>query len=170
MVCQKCKQKEASVFVSKIINNQKSEVYLCDNCAKVESDFEAINIGNMFDFNIGDLLDQMMFEKNDYPVIEVKTCPNCGMTLNEFSKIGKLGCSNCYNTFSNELLPLFKRIHGSTTHNGKLPIGTEHYIIAKREIEELKVKLGDSIASERYEDAAKYRDRIKELEIKQKEA
>ena len=41
-----------------------------------------------------------------------KQCEKCGMTLDEFLKAGKVGCSNCYTAFDEKLNPLIRRLQG----------------------------------------------------------
>ena len=110
-------------------------------------------------------------------------CHTCGMTYNDFRKIGKLGCSDCYAAFRNVLLPLLKSIHGSTHHTGKEPLkvtpipqAEEKDSVVSRQpqkvklpnkanrIAELRIRLKKAIGAEEYEQAAILRDRIHALE------
>ncbi|MDO8686415.1 MAG: UvrB/UvrC motif-containing protein [Clostridiales bacterium] len=94
-------------------------------------------------------------------------CDNCGLGLVGFQKTGKLGCSNCYNTFGELLRPLLKRLHcNNLEYNGKLPGKLSSAIIASREITKLKDELGRTILNEEYEKAAILRDKIREMEGK----
>ncbi len=34
MLCQKCNKNKASVYYNKIVNGEKTEMYLCSECAK----------------------------------------------------------------------------------------------------------------------------------------
>ena len=70
----------------------------------------------------------------------------------------------CYETFRESLFPLLRKIHGSTHHVGKFPKEVESDILIERKIRELKHRLTRAIKLEEYEEAAKIRDRIKELE------
>lgn len=58
----------------------------------------------------------------------------------------------------------FKKIQPSNEHTGKVPKRLEPLIAAKREIEILKKELKEAIKQEKYEEAAKLRDAIKDLE------
>lgn len=71
--------------------------------------------------------------------------------LRRFQKIGRLGCSFCYDAFAEELNPLMRRIHGSTEHRGKIPKKAGGKMRVKREIEELKYQLEKAIKEEAYE-------------------
>ena len=34
MMCQECQMRPATVHITKIVNNQKSQIHLCEECAK----------------------------------------------------------------------------------------------------------------------------------------
>ena len=90
------------------------------------------------------------------------------------------GCSNCYAAFGSYLIPLLRRIHGSAIHTGKLPAGKFPSGVVKTEplkkvqiktrakstLSDLKDELQEAIRLENFEQAAKLRDKIRELEKK----
>ena len=41
---------------------------------------------------------------------QVKSCPDCGMTIADYKKATLLGCPQCYETFSSELDGVIKRV------------------------------------------------------------
>ena len=51
---------------------------------------------------------------------EIK-CARCGFTQADFKKAGRLGCPECYQTFSEALEGLLKTMHKGTRHVGKAP-------------------------------------------------
>lgn len=162
MLCQECKKNPATVHMTKIINNNKTEIHLCETCASKKEDF------NWFTpFSINDLLTSFldpiklsMAKEQPAPI----KCENCGMDYNQFKKTGRLGCANCYKAFQKELYPVIKRIQGGSHHTGKVPQKQEARIKTNREIEDLKYKLDESVKKEAFEEAATLRDRIRELE------
>jgi len=97
-------------------------------------------------------------------VQEGLVCQKCGMSYDEFQKVGKLGCSGCYETFGNRLKPILKRLHGSVEHSGKVPVKISKTLRTSKEIEELKGLLSKAVQNEEYEKAAEIRDRIKAIE------
>jgi len=107
----------------------------------------------------------------------VLKCGHCGLTYEDFRKIGRLGCSECYASFVKYLAPLLKRIHGASAHTGKFPPGQipegprpqKTKMTRDANIDELKAGLQQAIVTEEFEDAARLRDKIKELEQKAKE-
>ena len=161
MLCELCKQTQATVHLTEIVNDQMTELHLCEACAnqkgaQVESHF-----------GLSDLLSGLAgFSKTEEPEeVTTKTCPTCGMSYEDFRKVGRLGCAECYSTFKRNLGSLLKRIHGSPIHVGKSPIRLiKPAKVAKTEVAEIKRKLERAIENEEFEEAAKLRDQIRQLE------
>lgn len=166
MKCQNCNSKEANVHVTKLINGVKSEMHLCEDCAKHKQEFSisTVNFGFPMSFqNIVDGLFEVMGAPKQH-INEVSRCSVCGMSFEDFRSVGKVGCSNCYETFSANMLPLIKRVHGNISHTGKIPKRTGGLIKFKRDVEKLKEELKLLVANEEYEKAANIRDEIRTLE------
>jgi protein arginine kinase activator len=162
MLCDICGKHPATVHLTEIIDDQMSELHLCEECARQKSaQMEQ-------QFGLSDLLAGMVeTEKStkEAEIVSIK-CPNCGLTYADFKKIGRLGCGECYSAFKKYLAPLLKRIHGSNQHLGKSP-KVARAAKKKPDIQELRYKLQKAIEMEAFEEAAKLRDQIKELERKQ---
>jgi protein arginine kinase activator len=90
-------------------------------------------------------------------------CESCGLSYSQFSKLGRFGCSDCYRHFETRLEPLFRRVHGHTSHIGKIPNRTAGQLKIKRELADLKKQMQFHIERQEFEQAANIRDRIKEL-------
>ncbi len=181
MKCQNCGENEANVRYTQIINGVKKELALCDECSKklgIQSlDF---NIPINFSSFLGDFIEEAdSFFPSFVQKNELK-CDKCGMTYDEFIKLGKFGCSNCYEVFENKIDNMLKNIHGTNVHQGKRYKLKEGNIIPntieqkekdkkteneQNELNKLEQELKTAIQEERYEDAAIIRDKIK----KQKE-
>ncbi|MGE5328723.1 MAG: UvrB/UvrC motif-containing protein [Deltaproteobacteria bacterium] len=163
MLCQQCNQKPANVQITQTINNQKSVIYLCEACASIKQD-SLID----YQFDMGNILTSIMeniYGLSQKPVKErILCCSNCGMSFEEFKNNGKFGCANCYTEFESRLIPIFRRLHGSSTHNGKVPSKKNSGKMAEKELLGLKSMLEESIKNEEFEKAAEIRDRIKLLE------
>ena len=159
MLCEKCKKNQATTYIKTIINGKYSEKHLCSECYKEENDFAG-------GFSVGDMFSSM-FGDSHYSGLQngVTHCPLCGSSINDISNTGKAGCPECYKTFRKQLLPFIKRVHGSVSHTGKslnkLPVSEN---TEKSELQKLKEQLQVLISEEKFEEAAKVRDRIKELE------
>lgn len=163
MLCDICGKNPATVHLTEIVNDEMNELHLCEECARQKS------IQMEQQFGLADLLAGLAgFEKpvQEKEVVSLK-CANCGLTYSDFKKIGRLGCGECYKTFKKYLGPLLKKIHGSNQHLGKTPVKAAR--VSKKEISvaALRQQLQAAIEDEAFEEAAKLRDQIKELESKQ---
>lgn len=162
MLCDICAKNQATVHLTEIIDNQMNELHLCEECAREKSSQMEQQFG------LSDLLAGMVeFEKptkeKDLEVTALK-CANCGLTYADFKKIGRLGCGECYTAFKKYLGPLLKRIHGSSLHLGKSPVKVTKVLKKRIDVQDLRQKLQRAIEMEAFEEAAKIRDQIKELE------
>jgi len=105
------------------------------------------------------------YDKDESTVL---VCENCGTTLDEFAKTGKLGCANCYKVFSTSIMPVLKGIHMNVVHTGKHPGERVRVDVAKETAKNKKVtlqrELKSAISTENFEEAAKIRDEIAVLE------
>jgi len=160
MVCDICGKKPATVHLTEIIDEQMNELHLCEECAHQKSaQMEQ-------QFGLSDLLGGLAeFEKPHLgkEVVSLK-CAKCGLAFSDFKKIGRLGCAECYKTFRKYLGPLLKRIHGSSIHYGKSPTKGVKPVRKKTDIQELRLRLQKAVEVEAFEEAARIRDQIKELE------
>ena len=165
MLCQECGREEANVFITKIINGKKTELHLCERCAraKEELDFSfepQFTLHNLF----GGLLNESMRGSREAMRTAKAQCSACALTFAQFSQIGRLGCSDCFGAFGEKLQPLLRRIHGSSRHTGKVPRRSRSAVRFIRELERLKEELQRKVQSEEFEEAAKLRDRVRALE------
>ncbi|WP_040953162.1 UvrB/UvrC motif-containing protein [Gorillibacterium massiliense] len=164
MLCQECGKRPSTLHFTKIIGGEKTEFHLCESCAREKGELIP---GTQNGFSIHNLLSGLLhYEPSDVGTAKPKAerCEECGLTYAQFSKLGRFGCSSCYRYFSERLDPLFRRVHGSTTHIGKVPKRSGGILQQKRDLEELKKDLAGFIEREEFEQAAKTRDRIRELE------
>ena len=179
MLCENCNENEANVRYTQIVNGVKKEMMLCDKCAK------KFGIGNM-DFHLELPIDFSNFFGellNDYdndgfmPEIAMPktlTCDKCGISFEDFIESGKFGCDHCYDVFEERIDPILKRMHGNNRYNGRKAKTISANNITEKQnanskVDILKAELKQKIKEERYEEAAKIRDEIKQLENKKEE-
>ncbi|NOU92847.1 hypothetical protein GC093_06320 [Paenibacillus sp. LMG 31456] len=167
MLCQECGKKQATLHFTKILNGEKTEFHICESCAREKGELIP---GTPNGFSIHNLLSGLLDFDPSHGTLTPKSqpgrCEQCGLTYSQFSKVGRFGCSSCYKHFEDKLDPLFKRVHGNTFHTGKVPKRSGGLIQHKREIETLKKELLLRIQGEEFEEAAKLRDEIRQLEKK----
>lgn len=171
MLCDKCNKNEAKIYYTEIINGEKTEQHLCEDCA---TEYTSFQMGtSITELTLGSLLSTILgnyYVTNAHDLERTETelhCDGCGMTYSEFMRIGKFGCEMCYDSFQKVLEKSIKNIQGSDTHTGKKPKGfetkTEKLVKELPEIDKLSIKLQDAIEKEEFEEAAKLRDKIREL-------
>lgn len=163
MLCEKCCKNPATTHIKTAINGKFTELSLCGYCA-AEAGYNSF-AGSTFSGILASMLGQSLKSSSS---VTARRCQCCGAAFADIAESGKVGCANCYNEFGEELLPYLKRIHGSVHHNGKNP-GNNQLIIKDKSntVSELKVKLANLVAAEKYEEAAVVRDEIKKLEGKE---
>ncbi|MBI4244959.1 MAG: UvrB/UvrC motif-containing protein [Planctomycetes bacterium] len=158
MMCQICNDYPATIHITEIINDNKTELHICAECGKQKG-----IIGKKITFSLGDLVSGIIEEKTNVKTdeLQVKKCSFCKMTFEKMRKIAKLGCVHDIGVFGEWLEPFIEKIHGSSQHVGKTPkqINQE----AKKDIElaKLKKELQEAVKKEDYESAARLRDKIK---------
>ena len=175
MLCQNCEKNEANIRYTQIINGVKKEIALCSDCAR-KLGIDDLRMPINFNSFLGDFFNDYA-ETEFLPMLQTTElkCKTCGMTYNDFINTGVFGCSNCYDVFSNPIDSLLKNLHGTSKHIGRGPKGKaeklnvenvdnkkeEKKTESKKEM--LERELEKAIKEERYEDAAKIRDELKEM-------
>ena len=159
MKCDVCKEAEATVHLTQIVGGAMHKMDLCEPCAKVKGVSDpAVS-----------LVDLMMgLGQSDDPVATAAAkelrCHNCGMTQSDFKRVGRLGCSHCYGTFAEILVPLLRGMHKGEQHVGKRPSRYAENLAAAEQIKLLRCDLEQAVKVENFEAAADLRDRIRKLE------
>ncbi|MFO7273884.1 MAG: UvrB/UvrC motif-containing protein [Bacillota bacterium] len=166
MRCERCGQREATVHQTVVTNGQKQESHLCVECAREVGAFPDFSFPNLsVQQLLSSFLGQTLPGAGSSPALKPEpTCRHCGMTYSQFAQSGMLGCPRCYQELEQQLMPLIKRIQGTTTHSGKVPKRTGGLARKRRDLKLLKAQLQRAVESERYEEAAKLRDQIRALE------
>ena len=155
MKCQRC-PKQATLHITEVLGEDRfDEVHLCEDCAKKylyepQQKKQAAKAGAA--------------ELAETDEGTGAKCPACGISFVEFRNHGRFGCAHDYDAFKAELLPLMESVHGDTRHAGKAPRRLPRAKGAQLELAQLRRKLQQLISEENYEEAARVRDRIKELE------
>jgi protein arginine kinase activator len=159
MKCEICKQNEATVHFKQVSNGAVKEMYVCKECA-AENGFDVQSPMALTDFLFGVGMPQPVDSEGDD-----KACPSCRLKRSEYRKNSRLGCEWCYETFVDELSPLITAMHKGSRHVGKVPAAER----VSAEIAALQQAMQRAVAAEDFEEAARLRDRIKDLMPAQQE-
>lgn len=153
MKCQKC-TKAATMHITEVHPGDRfEELHLCEECAQ-KAIFEAPKKAPKIELT--DELEEFAPARS--------ACSICGIKFVEFRNSGRLGCPHDYLEFREELMPLLENIHGETRHAGKSPRRQPVANAANGELLQLRKQLQIAVSREAYEEAARIRDRIRQLE------
>ncbi len=169
MICPNCGKNEVTVHYTEFVDGKMVEYHLCEACAR-EKGFALTPSDAMAELISSLAASPHSAEDEDL------ACPHCGLTLKELREGGRLGCGECYRTFSANLAPLLKALHRGDRHVGKIPVaGAPARPAGKgkassRTVEDLRSRIArlkkeveKAVAAEDYEKAARLRDRIAAL-------
>ncbi len=172
--CQKCQKEAASVHVTEIAKEGgKVEHHLCEECAK-DHGMPVLQSPSVFA-----LFKELMDKTNTVTRSRDRQCPQCGMTFGEFKAKGRFGCAHDYEVFLSRVIPLLERVHGASEHVGEAdaaapapaaetaeapPAARATAHETSGELKRLRRDLQRVIKNEEYEEAARIRDRIQQIE------
>jgi protein arginine kinase activator len=165
MSCEQCREREAVIHLTQIVNEQVTTLHLCERCAAekgVESPGAAPKtpLGTFLAAMGRELPEQTPAPKT------ADTCGRCGGSLQDFRESGRLGCSECYRSFEIPLRDLLRRLHGSTHHMGeRYSDGVGSAPPRERPpAADLREQLRVAVETENFELAAELRDRLRVME------
>jgi protein arginine kinase activator len=166
MKCDYC-DKKATVFLTQLAEGQMKKVCLCDSCADERGVTDPTGF-SLADMLLGELpgapIGIVPAKRRGAGSAQAKACPQCGFSFEDFQKVRRFGCGECYRVFSDELAPMLRGMHKGLSHIGKVPEGLMETHFRNQKLEELRARLEQAIASESYEDAADLRDEIRTLD------
>jgi len=155
MKCQRC-PKAAALHITEIhTEDQVEELHLCEECAQkyLYEPGPAKSTG----------ITTAAAESDEAGGVSHE-CDVCGIKFVDFRNSGRLGCPNDYALFREELLPLLENIHGETKHVGKTPRRRPQNQQKQAELMALRKQLVHAVNKEDYEEAARLRDLIRQVE------
>jgi protein arginine kinase activator len=156
---------EATVHLTQIVDGKMSSANFCEHCAKEKGITDPTGY-QLAEFLMG--AGGQKKGKGTETGEDALACPECGFTRAHLKKIGRLGCPECYRTFADDLDNMLRAMHKGTRHIGKspgltlAPVATQAQL--KKRLGDLKQAIEKAVAEERYEDAARLRDEMKEME------
>ncbi len=180
MQCDYCDNK-ATVFFTQIIDGNSKKSCLCEECATQHGviDPDGFLLGNVDpeadpksakDAGKGSKIEVPMagvtieLPTNIQPTLKSSgICPGCGFAFDDLKKTGRLGCSQCYQFFRNEIRHNLGGMHKGTSHTGRVPKGMLEAFEQRQHLEQLQQEMEEAIDAENYEKAAALRDQISQL-------
>lgn len=163
MLCDVCRELDASVHLTKVVQGEVTLEHLCARCA-AERGIET-TVTTPPKNVMGEFLHAVQQQAATVDKTDATRCTFCTMTLKDFRATGRLGCAHCYDTFEPSLRELLRRVHGSSQHVGRKYMPPAPELLERATtIGELRDRLRRAIANEDFENAASLRDKIKGYE------
>ena len=157
MQCQIC-NKPATVHLTEIVNGEKIERHLCEQCAQNEGITIKTHVP------LDELLNNIVSAQEQADELADLCCPQCNLSWAEFRKAGQLGCPNDYLAFERPLRSLIERAHeGAHIHVGRIPRHANSTTSSQVKLRRLRQDLQKAVEQEDYENAARLRDEIQNL-------
>src|SRR5207244_794728 len=112
MLCDNCKERDAVINLTQVEHDTKVTLHLCEQCAQQKG----VETGaSVLKTPLGGFLQGMIGKGgNVLPTpADGLRCAACGSTLKDFRESGRLGCSQCYDSFAPHLRDLLRRLDAS---------------------------------------------------------
>ncbi|MFN8574942.1 MAG: UvrB/UvrC motif-containing protein [Gemmatimonadaceae bacterium] len=161
MICDVCREGEATVQLTHVVKGDVTLLHLCSRCAAERGvETTVVPPKNL----IGEFLHSVQQQAAAQP-IEATACSFCGMTLRDFRSTGRLGCARCYQAFEGPLRELLRRVHHSAKHVGRGYHPPAPDVLQRAStLGELRDQLRRAIENEEFELAASLRDKLRVME------
>ncbi|MGL5720809.1 MAG: UvrB/UvrC motif-containing protein [Brevinema sp.] len=108
-------------------------------------------------------LQRMSLDNPQNMGVEADSCSVCGQSSRDIQRLGTVGCPSCYQQFSEEIRERLVKCAYGSRYRGVIPNRFRKAHFRDLELEHLNIKLNALVRSEKYELAAKVRNRIQKL-------
>lgn len=161
MLCDNCKERDAVVHLTRIVDNAVTQLHLCEKCAAAKGVETTLAVPQ---HPLGDILQAVQAQAATSSE-DAAACAFCGATARDFRATGRLGCPHCYDAMERSLRELLRRLHGSSKHVGiQYDIPVAHVLEKPDSVHDLRDRLRRAVEAEQFELAAELRDRLRVIE------
>lgn len=169
MLCQKCHKNLATVRYAEVVNGKVTDLHLCPECLSRQQETAASGfelggpVPSASGISTGVVQRRLRTERARLKA--PRTCRSCGSQLAKVLDSGKVGCTQCYKIFHEEVDPMLAALHGGTQHRGKASRVRDVRVRLRTDLQTKRALLRSALETENYEEAAALRDDIKQLEM-----
>jgi len=178
MLCEKCHKNEATVHIKEMVGDHAHALHLCADCAgtaALSEENTALNLAEILYKLAADAAESLDLDTAPSGPVQAGveasaddvgvSCTDCGLSLAEFRKTGRLGCAACYEAFESTLAEMLDTMHRGSVHSGRRPDSNLSRRIEPKSWEDnvarLREELSRAVTVEAYERAAELRDEIR---------
>ncbi|MBZ0268419.1 hypothetical protein K8I85_09715, partial [bacterium] len=128
MICERCGNNPGEIRYTEVVGGETHKMMVCEECAEElgfgEEESHGPTAAAAPAPESSALPGAVVFAAAGLPMdrefLRLR-CPGCGIRGAELRNASLLGCPACYETFARWLEPILERLHGASTHRGRLP-------------------------------------------------
>ena len=159
MQCEICHLRPASRAVTRPVDGEPRELYVCDECARTAAAPVASAEGEGAARDVSDLLFSIGFPVPASKKARGKICPGCGLTRGELRERRRFGCPRCYEAFEADARTFLSEQIPAAPRSREPPAEA----MREREVARLKAALAKAVKEDRYEEASEIAARLRAL-------
>ena len=141
------------------VDGEPRERYVCDECARTAAAPVASAEGEGAARDVSDLLFSIGFPVPASKKAQGKICPGCGLTRGELRERRRFGCPRCYEAFEADARTFLSEQIPAGPRSREAPADA----LVEREVARLKASLSKAVKEDRYEEASKIAERLRQL-------
>ncbi len=162
MICKSCMKNTATIKFTEVVDGKVVQHFLCSEC------YEKWQEGTAgFSLSVPKPSIHGKSLNTTEPPGRSKTtrrCPSCNTALPQILESAMVGCTVCFTTFGKEIESMLEGLHRGVIHCGKTYKCDDTRILIRKDIQAKCILLRRMLKEENYEEAARLRDEIQEME------
>lgn len=153
MQCEVCHLHDATRAVTRTVDGEPRELYVCDECARLEASPPAPETpGAVPDsHSVSDVLFSLGMPVPPSGKAADAVCPVCGLSRGDLRAHRRLGCPRCFDTFGTDVRTFLSSRVPAAPRSREDP----DEAMRARDAARIRGQLDDAVREERYEEAAR---------------
>jgi protein arginine kinase activator len=152
MQCEVCHLHDATRAVTRTVDGEPRELYVCDECARLEASPPAPEAPGAPDsHSVSDVLFSLGMPVPPSGRAADAVCPVCGLSRGDLRAHRRLGCPRCFDTFGTDVRTFLSSRVPAAPRSREDP----DEAMRARDAARIRGQLDDAVREERYEEAAR---------------
>lgn len=153
MQCEVCHLHDATRAVTRTVDGEPRELYVCDECARLEASPPAPETPGAApgSHSVSDVLFSLGMPVPPSGKAADAVCPVCGLSRGDLRTHRRLGCPRCFDTFGTDVRTFLSSRVPAAPRSREDP----DEAMRARDAARIRGQLDDAVREERYEEAAR---------------
>jgi len=153
MQCEVCHLHDATRAVTRTVDGEPRELYVCDECARLEASPPAPETPGAApdSHSVSDVLFSLGMPVPPSGKAADAVCPVCGLSRGDLRAHRRLGCPRCFDTFGTDVRTFLSSRVPAAPRSREDP----DEAMRARDAARIRGQLDDAVREERYEEAAR---------------